>query len=84
MSRYIDELKCAREIRDALNIPMGFVLTTLENVPTADAVEIVRCKDCKYSRVIKRFRRCEHPNDATPICSIDDMHYCSYGERREE
>ena len=55
----------------------------MENAPTIDAVEVVRCKDCKY----------KHP-DLLCCCNIriydepisvrielDD--FCSYGERRE-
>ena len=46
----------------------------MENEPTADVVEVVRCKDCKYEDTCCRMIRNEKkPND-----------YCSYGERREE
>ena len=48
----------------------------------ADVVEVVRCKDCKHTQITQ---------DGTIIClmnsalwSVDDMHFCSYGERIEE
>lgn len=80
MSKYIDELECAREIRDALNIPMGFVLTRLKNVPTADVVEVVRCKDCQYWTG-KDYDGCCIKNGLATRYAND---YCSYGERKEE
>jgi hypothetical protein len=52
-------------------------------VPTADVVEVVRCKDCKSNPNIKtltkgmfwcrKFRAEVHPND-----------FCSYGERKQQ
>ena len=45
----------------------------LTNAPTVDAVEVVRCKDCKH-----RFKDswCEYVDD-------DDNFYCARGERKE-
>ena len=49
--------------------------------PTADVVEVVRCKDCKHyiasycTRDIK---------GRTNMFYMTDNDYCSYGERREE
>ena len=53
------------------------------NEPTVDAVEVVRCKDCKHrSFDIKKF-------DTIPYCQIRehggycaDNDFCSYGERK--
>lgn len=47
----------------------------INDAPTIDAVEVVRCKDC-------RFR-----NQNTLTCSrygLNDNDYCSWGERKEE
>lgn len=46
-------------------------------VPTADVVEVVRCKDCKYFLLHKL--ACVYPNH-NGWCTVDD--YCSYGERK--
>lgn len=51
------------------------------NAPTVDAVQVVRCKDCKY-----------YPDGKLAImwtpCSedirLDGKWFCAYGERREE
>lgn len=63
----------------------------VENFPSADAVPVVRCKDCKYYR--------NHPNglcylhteptenerrySGEAVC-VEPDDFCSYGERREE
>ena len=45
----------------------------IEAAPTVDAVEVVRCRDCKH-----RFEDswCEYVDD-------DDNFYCAMGERKE-
>ena len=48
----------------------------VENAPTVDAVEVVRCKDCKYYD--GGYRCC-----ATDIWTNPNG-YCHYGERRED
>ena len=47
--------------------------------PTADVVEVVRCKDCQYRYVLNR--------GGSSICNLLDAQnngeaYCSYGERK--
>ena len=55
----------------------------IEKQPTADAVEVVRCKDCKYY---------EHPEyyggGTKDVCrtfkrQMKEDDYCSYGERKD-
>lgn len=57
-------------------------LDLLDNVPTADVVEVVRCKDCKY-RTSKG--TCDCPqwlyDDINLYIMLND--FCSYGERKE-
>lgn len=47
--------------------------------PSADVVEVVRCKDCRYNKGINK---CIHKDSIIKI--PDDNDYCSYGKRREE
>ena len=58
------------------------VVDMLESAPTVDAVEVVRCKDCKY-----RFKNNGHSRDGCPIVDakiwMDDDDFCSHGERKE-
>ena len=53
------------------------VLHMVENLPTADVVEVVRCKDCKHF-LLGRLA-CIHPYH-NGWCNINA--FCSYGERR--
>ena len=56
-------------------------IDTVKNTPTADVVEVVRCKDCVFSE--KGF------DEGDVYCKLNDVSFgkdsfCSYGERREQ
>ena len=60
----------------------------LNKLPTADVVEVVRCKDCKHFSTSKY-----HTGEEYTCCdmwSYDEMieckenGFCSYGERKEK
>lgn len=85
MPRYIDKQKAV----DALygiteyknTIPLSSAVFIIEKIPSADVVEVVRCKDCKWQG-----------NDLyCPVCNLcgdDELPngdwFCADGERREE
>lgn len=51
------------------------VIKRIEEFPTEDVVEVVRCKDCKF-----------YGNGDCSVQSVRSMYpsdYCSYGERKE-
>lgn len=48
------------------------------SAPTADVVEVVRCKDCKWWR--DSDHTCGEWGGASPRCACD---FCSRGERKE-
>ena len=58
----------------------------IDAMPTADVVEVVRCKDCMFNHWH------ETPNgDKYHICNLNQLSfsehadfYCAYGERRED
>ena len=54
----------------------------LRDIPTVDAVPVVRCRECKY-----RFKNNGHNKDGCPIIDaniwMDDDDFCSHGERKE-
>lgn len=63
----------------------NFVRTVISVAETIDAVEVVRCKDCKW------FEPCEEIEGEswTGYCTYgefhtDEMDFCSRGERKEE
>ena len=53
-----------------------------------DLVEVVRCKECKYSRTTQWYRsslKCchkSHGNSQVPY-EVPKEHFCSYGERKD-
>ena len=64
------------------------VVEYLEGLPTVDAVEVVRCKDCKYYN--PESQRCDHPCLDYDVECFDHWidtepdDFCSYGERRDK
>ena len=66
------------------------VFEEIDNAPTVDAVEVVRCKDCKHfdklfkgEGVINKIGICylRKEEQIETAQSCDD--YCSYGERKD-
>ena len=99
MSRYIDADAfeafgynktegASEEYNDGFDDGVQYVLECIDNVPTADVVEVVRCKDCVHYQpsLFGEKNMCFRKDvDGVQICydfSPDD--YCSYGERRED
>lgn len=64
-----------------LNVPKIFDL--LYSQPSADVVEVVRCKDCKH---FCPYEGEEHKGDCAELVGLESCvyedDYCSYGERR--
>ena len=76
---------------------IGCIIEMLDNTPTADVVEVVRCKDCINAKPYERSDGetgyyCQNNNSTfrygtnwerlyEPTREAND--YCSYGERRE-
>ena len=78
MTRLID----ADELRQIAQYE-DITLKDLDNAPTIDAVEVVRCKECEYWQDNNNgypHEECRWGKEETP----DSDDYCSYGERRED
>lgn len=82
-------LQIAKELQgnDAFDAPL--IVRAIEEAPEEDAIEVVRCKDCKYCFLYSRpnYERyeCEYYGTSDEIVDyVEPMHYCSYGERRVE
>lgn len=62
--------------------------TVVDAQPTVDAVEVVRCKDCKNykkSEVSDRMMCWRKDVDGQPVCyDFNPNDFCSYGKRRTE
>lgn len=62
----------------------------LINEPTIDAVEVVRCKDCKHYENVCGCYYCFHQkmeagwnSEGGESLAMDAMDFCSYGERKD-
>ena len=76
---YMDE--CSKEIR--FRVYYGYATSFIDAAPTVDAVEVVRCRDCKYLEKddgLKYGRICLMLGSSL-LCHDDD--FCPYGERKE-
>lgn len=71
---------------------IGVIINHTEAMPTIDAVEVVRCRDCKHARektkseagyLYDGVKICCHPEAADNCWNpVWENHYCSYGERK--
>ena len=56
----------------------------IDKLPTADVVEVVRCKNCKY---FCPYEGEEHKGDCAELVGLESCVYeddfCSYGERKD-
>ena len=57
--------------------------TMVDDMPTIDAVPVVRCKDCKHyeNHKLKVYENCVRNERYIPVLPND---FCSYGERRSD
>jgi ribosomal protein S27E len=87
MAEYIEREALVADIDNAVdNAGMGRVIGQtlkryIKRQPTGDVVEVVRCKDCRHSRVFRKTDRwvdCPYYDES--VVSFD--HFCSYGERK--
>ena len=92
LKSYMDE--CSKETR--FRVYYGYATSFIDAAPTVDAVEVVRCRECKYwndedgklqdsDGVL--FARCKIHNYLldgrhTGWCPTEND-FCSYGERKE-
>ena len=70
----------------------------IENAPTVDAVEVVRCKDCMWSRPKDHREPTDTPRELICQCfkhhhipapwgarmAVNPDDFCSYGERKSD
>ena len=80
MSKYIRAVVAAMAIAEKYGIPLGDLVDTFADIPAADVVPVVRCKDCRLRgrEECAMFYRCECGEQHT--WETDDD-FCSYGEK---
>ena len=87
MARLIDADRAIEIIHNqGIAHPNAYHLTNyatliLREAPTVDAVEVVRCRDCKHYEIHKPkvLENCERNGYIIPMKPND---FCSYGERK--
>ena len=93
MARYIDADALLENLKNQYGEELGWQGTVnmsdvgmmIEDAPTADVVEVVRCKDCKYNAFQQPNGTIHCHAKRNLICefrSPDD--FCSYGERKDK
>ena len=87
MARLIDADRALEIVSEqGIAHPNAYHLTNyatliLREAPTVDAVEVVRCRECKHCD--PENYHCDHPfGTAAPLKRKPDD-FCSYGERKE-
>ena len=59
MSKYIRAVVAAKAIADKYGIPLGDLVDTFADIPAADVVEVVRCRECLcYTPVDDNIGKC--------------------------
>lgn len=82
LKRYTEMERAGNLVFAACEIKQDFA-DMISNAPTVDAVEVVRCKDCKYGDWDSE------PHDAIVCMRTKDgfwrsgNDFCSYGKRKE-
>lgn len=91
MSRYIDADAYRAKWADIFDSAYGdscceMFKKSIDEQPTADVVEVVRCRDCTWWKSIFSWNGKEHKvcvrDSSEPPREQND--FCSYGERRED
>ena len=67
--------RCGKSITSQIALLMSFI----DDIPAADVVEVVRCKDCKWYNIFRL--ECYKPH-RNGVSWIDG--FCSYGERSKD
>lgn len=90
MNRYIDAELIEKYIsREEHNTPdekwrpESEFAALVDNIPTADVVEVVRCKDCEYGEIDDIDIPSQYLCHYEGYSWNDENHYCSYGKKVE-
>lgn len=94
--RALCKTKCGSDEKLCVGVPdscfqqyrMDMLTLTIDEQPTVDAVEVVRCKDCRYSGMYcfgnSKVLACQDIEDDGFVRfakSVDPNDFCSCGER---
>ena len=81
--RLIDADKLIEDLVKNRNFYPALIASAIKNTPTVDAVEVVRCKDCKHRYVPCRCALWYGSIDGKDYFGErGENFYCGYGERK--
>ena len=89
MSDYINrEMAADAIVLECDDVTLEQARQAIKDVPSADVVKVVRCKDCKYgkwkiSELDNKTKGYECAIHAVFENDFGDNGYCSYGERKD-
>lgn len=71
----------ADALLDAISVHLERIEQEFEDAPTIDAVQVVRCKDCKHYDPLDA----KKPYDCgeSGMCGVNQDDFCSCGERKD-
>lgn len=82
--RYIDADKIPyTDLSEGRGVCWVTFMDWIKKMPTADVVEVVRCKDCK-NRIFDKSRNLFYCQMYYGMGNVSDNNYCSYGERADK
>lgn len=87
MKEYIERAALKRELapyeENDFSQQMDVILAIVDAQPTADVVEVVRCKNCQFFSGRQECYCHEADENGTPIFVREDD-FCSYGARMDK
>ena len=81
--RLIDADKLLHDIAVRKPLYRTDIEKLIKDAEAADAVQVVRCKDCKYGEVVIKHGMGFCTNACGVRGAINTEDYCSFGERKE-
>lgn len=86
--RLIDADALTKEIKmdiEDVGLQERMIFHRINDAPTVDAVEVVRCKDCKHAHMTYggECKYCDMWEEDGEALYLDGDFFCAYGERKE-
>lgn len=81
MSKYVLASEAAEKIALKCGVSTSKLDEVFADIPAADVVEVVRCKDCKHSFTDGIYLLCAYANGLYNYLRPD--YYCSCGARKD-
>lgn len=76
---YVSKIEGFEKMRVAIEV----IIQNIDDMPTVDAVPVVRCRDCKHHHYEKHFdKRIPYCDRINYGYGWQDNDYCSRGERK--